>query len=285
MSNIKNKLIGFIYNSSIPETSVFIKNLIYELGYSDCNTWSTSLDKLSSYENQFSKTSLVVIAGGDGSILKTVRSIYNYSIPILGINFGKIGFMTELDPNDALEKLPEYINGRVRIEERMMLEASIFLSNNDKPRLTINALNDVVIGNGGVTKLSDIEVSVDDNVLTIYRSDAVVVSTATGSTGYSYSAGGPILHPESNEIILQPVAPHTGLRDSIVLPRNSKVTLRPIKNDITIVSADGDSEIQLNVGEKLVIKSGIYSAKFLRSLSTVSFYNTLANKLGLFNKS
>lgn len=285
MSNIKNKLIGFIYNSSIPETSVFIKNLICELGYSDCNTWSTSLDKLSSYVNQFSKTSLVVIAGGDGSILKTVRSIYNYSIPILGINFGKIGFMTELDPNDALEKLPEYINGRVRIEERMMLEASIFLSNNDKPRLTINALNDVVIGNGGVTKLSDIEVSVDDNVLTIYRSDAVVVSTATGSTGYSYSAGGPILHPESNEIILQPVAPHTGLRDSIVLPRNSKVTLRPIKNDITIVSADGHSEIQLNVGDKLVIKSGIYSAKFLRSLSTVSFYNTLANKLGLFNKS
>ena len=285
MSNIKNKLIGFIYNSSIPETSVFIKNLICELGYSDCNTWSTSLDKFSSYVNQFSKTSLVVIAGGDGSILKTVRSIYNYSIPILGINFGKIGFMTELDPNDALEKLPEYINGRVRIEERMMLEASIFLSDNDKPRLTINALNDVVIGHGGVTKLSDIEVSVDDNVLTIYRSDAVVVSTATGSTGYSYSAGGPILHPESNEINLQPVAPHTGLRDSIVLPRNSKVTLRPIKNDITIVSADGDSEIQLNVGDKLVIKSGIYSAKFLRSLSTVSFYNTLANKLGLFNKS
>ena len=285
MKNIKNKSIGFIYNSSIPETRVFIKNLIRNLGYSDENTWITSLDKLSSFKDTFSETYLFIIAGGDGSILKTVRSIYNYSIPILGINFGKIGFMTELDPNDALEKLPEYINGKVRIEERMMLEASIFLSNNDKPRLTINALNDVVIGHGGVTKLSDIEVSVDDNVLTIYRSDAVVVSTATGSTGYAYSAGGPILHPESNEIILQPVAPHTGLRDSIVLPKNSKLTLRPVKNDVTIISADGDTEIQLNIGEKLVIKSGEYSAKFLRSLSTVSFYNTLANKLGLFNKS
>ena len=285
MNNIKNKSIGFIYNSSIPETREFIKNLILNLGYSNENTWSTSLDKLSSFKDQFSETSLFVIAGGDGSILKTVRSIYNYSIPILGINFGKIGFMTELDPNDALEKLPEYINGKVRIEERMMLEASIFLSDNDKPRLTINALNDVVIGHGGVTKLSDIEVSVDDNVLTIYRSDAVVVSTATGSTGYAYSAGVPILHPESNEIILQPVAPHTGLRDSIVLPKNSKLTLRPVKNDVTIVSADGDTEIQLNIGEKLVIKSGEYSAKFLRSLSTVSFYNTLANKLVLFNKS
>lgn len=284
MSYNTNKLIGFIYNSSISDTNLFINNLMDKLEYKKDNSWCCSLDKLSDFEEKFAKTSLLVIAGGDGSILKTVRSIFNYSIPILGVNFGKIGFMTELDPDDAIKKLPEYINGKVRIEERMMLEASIFPINNDHPRLIINALNDVVIGDAGLAKLSDIEVSVNDNVLTVYRSDAVVVSTATGSTGYSYSAGGPILHPESNEIILQPVAPHTGLRDSIVLPKNSKVTLRSINSQSTLVSADGSSEIQLNIDERLVIKAGMYSVKFLRSLSTVNFYNTLASKLGLFNK-
>ena len=175
--------------------------------------------------------------------------------------------------------------GEVWIEERNMIEARVVTADPGATQIVHEALNEVAIGRREVAGLSMIGVTVDDEPLTTYRADAVIVSTATGSTGYSYSAGGPILHPESNEIILQPVAPHTGLRDSIVLPRNSKVTLRPIKNDITIVSADGDSEIQLNVGDKLVIKSGIYSAKFLRSLSTVSFYNTLANKLGLFNKS
>ena len=284
LGNLKNKLIGFIYNSAISETSFFIKDLMNKLNYDKENSWCTSLDQLSQFENEFSKTSLVVIVGGDGSILKTVRYIYNYSIPMIGINFGQIGFMTELDPNEAINKLPEYINGEIRIEERMTLEAAVFSGIEENPKLTFNALNDVVIGQEGVSKLSDIEVSVDDHVLTTYRSDAVVVSTATGSTGYSYSAGGPILHPESNEIILQPVAPHTGLRDSIVLPKDSKVTLRPTNKNTTIVSADGVSEIQLDIHDKLIIKSGRYPAKFLRSLSTISFYNTLANKLGLFNK-
>lgn len=288
----KNKLIAFIYNSQMPATEVKAKEIIDSLGIKNVS-WLSSAGNFSEHSEKLKETSLVIVVGGDGTILRSVRVISPYELPVVGIKMGKVGFIAELTPEEAISALPEYINYQsakgnsngIRTEKRMMLQADVIPRKGDGPRLSIHALNDITVGSRKVSRLVELEASVNHVHLTNYRADAVIVSTATGSTGYALSAGGPIVFPEAQMMILQPVAAHTGLRDALVLHPDSTVELQASKNYLASISADGFVDSDVEPGEKVIVKKSPFNARFLRSEKPDFFYTALNMRLGLAYRS
>lgn len=282
--------IAFIHNSRVPETEVKAKELVTSLNLMN-RAWISSAGDLSKRAAALEATNLVVVVGGDGTILRAVRAISSYEAAIVGINMGKVGFMAELTPKEAEARLPEFIdysnrtNTNIRVEKRMMLEASIIPSSSTKPRLSIHALNDITVGTSQVSRLVELEASVNDVHLTKFRADAIIISTATGSTGYALSAGGPIVFPEAQMMMLQPVAAHTGLRDGLILAPDSMVDLNASDGYQASVSADGFVDSKLGPGEKVKIRKSPYTAKFLRSHQPDFFFTALNMRLGLAYRS
>ena len=288
----KNKLIAFIYNSQMPATEVKAKEIIDSLGIANVS-WLSSAGNFSEYSEKLKETSLVIVVGGDGTILRSVRVISPYELPVVGIKMGKVGFIAELAPEEAISALPKYINYQsgkgndngIRTEKRMMLQADVIPTEGGDPRLSVHALNDITVGSRKVSRLVELEASVNHVHLTNYRADAVIVSTATGSTGYALSAGGPIVFPEAQMMILQPVAAHTGLRDALVLHPESTVELQASKNYLASISADGFVDSDVDPGEKVIVKKSPYNARFLRSEKPDFFYTALNMRLGLAYRS
>jgi NAD+ kinase len=272
--------IGFVYNALVPEAPDFIESVVESLGLRD-NSWVCSAVDVEAAPDLLEQTTLIVVAGGDGTILRTIRAIAPYSIPIVGVNMGRVGFMSELRPENAAERLPDYLSGHMRIEHRMMLHARVTSPNDGSLIFSAHALNDVVVGRGGVARLLDISTRVDGAELTSYRADAVIISTATGSTGYALSAGGPIFFPEARLLIMQPVAAHTGLRDGLVLPDTSVVELSAIDSRHASLSVDGLDDIDLEPGAVVTVDRSSHEALFLRSEPPTSFYADLTRRLGL----
>lgn len=272
-------LIGFVYNALVDDAPPLIDSLVSSLALSE-RSWVSSAYNVSQCEGKFKDTSLVVVAGGDGTILRTIHSIAAYSIPIVAVNMGRVGFMSELRVQEAAKRLPHYLNGDVRVERRMMLRAVVTDADGNEA-LSMDALNDVVVGREGVAHLLDIDTVVDGEFLTTYRADALVVSTPTGSTGYALSAGGPIFFPEAHMMMLQPVAAHTGLRDGLVLPDDTKIVLSAGGDKAAVVSVDGLEDVELPPGSKVSISRSPHEARFLRSKPRTAFYNELTRRLGL----
>ena len=272
-------LIGFVYNAQVEGALGLIDSLIDDLGLRS-RTWVSSAYDLAPHEEKFARTSLVVVAGGDGTILRTVHSIAAHSIPVVAVNMGRVGFMSELRVEEASSRLSSYIDVDVRVERRMMLKAAVTAPDGGVI-LSANALNDVVLGRPGVGRLLNIDTDVDGEFLTTYRADAVIVSTPTGSTGYALSAGGPIFFPEARMMMLQPVAAHTGLRDGLVLPHDTEVDLSVAGGARAILSVDGMEDVELGAGFKVSISRSPYEALFLRSKPKTAFYRELTRRLGL----
>ena len=272
-------LIGFVYNALVEGAHGLIDSLIADLDLRS-RTWVSSAYDLPSHEGKFYQTSLVVVAGGDGTILRTVHSIAAHSIPIVAVNMGRVGFMSELRVEEAASRLSSYVDEDVRVERRMMLRATV-TDPDGVVVLTANALNDVVVGRKGVAHLLNIDTDVDGEFLTTYRADGVIVSTPTGSTGYALSAGGPIFFPEARMMMLQPVAAHTGLRDGLVLPHDTKVVLSAAGGVKSLLSVDGMDDVELGPSFKVSISRSPHEALFLRAKPRTAFYRELTRRLGL----
>ncbi|MCH2309474.1 MAG: NAD(+)/NADH kinase [SAR202 cluster bacterium] len=285
MVNTEKKLIGFVHNSKVPDALHLAKSLITKLRLS--NTWVSSAGEIQEFEDKFSDTHSVVIIGGDGTILRALRVLNKFSVPVIGIKMGKIGFMAELSPENSYELLPKFLDSKlndenlIRIEKRMMLEANIIQANSTDSRLTLHALNEISVGNSKVSRLVELETAVNHIHLTNFRADAVIISTATGSTGYALSAGGPIIFPEAEMMLLQPVAAHTGLRDGLILDPKTIIELKPSLDYEASISADGFEDTILNPGEKVLVTKSPNSALFLRAHQPDFFYEALNMRLGL----
>ena len=277
-------LVGLVYNSQLPDAARLVHTLVESLDLQK-RCWVSSAAKIGDVDDRLESTSVVVTVGGDGTILRTVQVAAPAAVPVVGINMGRVGFMTELKVEEALDKLPMYLDGKLRVEERMMIQAAVVSEGKGEPRVTWHGLNDVVVGHGGIARLSDIETTVDGKPLTSYRADAVIVSTATGSTGYALSAGGTILYPEARAMLLQPVAAHTGLQDGLILPEESVVELRAKDGHEAKISVDGFQETTLEPGDKVTVKRSPHVARFLRAQPPSAFYATLTQRLGLAYRS
>jgi NAD+ kinase len=271
------KRIGILYHPLREKARDLSEKLEEFLSSREVSSWRCSTRDEDEARSQMAGTELILSIGGDGTILHVARIVTPLPVPILGINLGRLGFITEIDGGEVLSHLPALLKGKGWIEERAMLEAQI----EDK---SFHALNDVVLRSVAV-RLVNIEAEIDGTALNTYRADGVIVATATGSTSYSLASGGPILHPQSREIVLQPISCHLGLSHALVLPSQSTVDLKVAHREKVILSIDGQVELPLSDGQNVRVKLSPYTARFLRIHEPTYFYSALRQKLGGRNES
>jgi NAD+ kinase len=268
------KRIGILYHPKVKKSEEFTLKLKDFFKGKGIECWSLSSWDESAAREQMDGSDLMISVGGDGTILRVARIIFPRQIPIVGINFGNLGFMTEFEAGDSLEGLAKIIVGKGWTEERAMVQARV-----KRTRKTYYALNDVVVGRGSRLRLINVEVRVNDQLLTTYRADGVIVSTATGSTGYSLAANGPIMHPEAREMILKAVCPHLSLDKALVLTPDTEVKLQVFTNHEAVVSMDGQVEEPLQDADEVTVTLSKNVSKFTRLRSRDMFYGTLVSKL------
>ena len=270
-------LIGIISKAGI-EKSLDLASKIADKILIDHDVWTSDVDDIDTYRSKFNDTQLVITLGGDGTILRVARSISSFQIPILGINLGRVGFMTEIPYSDSLKILDEVLKdiNKFRIEKRLMLKAT-GISNNQK--FELNALNDIVLGHQSVSRLMDIDVYVDSELMAEYRADGIIISSPSGSTGYSLAAGGPIITPEQKLMLIQPIAPHMSLDVGVVVPDNSKISINIASPNKAVVSADGFDEVVLGEKDKIDVEISKHVTRFIRLNNQSDFYKQLTSRL------
>ena len=275
----KKTFIGFIFNESIPKSEELVNQLKSLLSNDYC-IWTSPGDQINIKSTVLSDTKIVVTAGGDGTILKASRICSRYGIPILGINLGRVGFMTELRPEEASKQIFTYLNrNSIKFDSRLMLQCEIFDNSKSKPIQIIDALNDVVISRGSDPKLLDIKTKIDSADMHSYRADGLIISSPTGTTGYSLAAGGPIIAPDSQVILLQPLAAHMNFSKSLVIAEKSILEISLISKQPASLIIDGIKETDFSNNHLIRITKSPNTTVFLRKDSMNNFYATLTNKL------
>ena len=274
------KKVGILYHPMIEAAHALAKELQEFLGSRGVSVWLCSAWEGESARAQVSDTNLILSIGGDGTILRATQAVVPGQTPITGINLGKLGFMTELSAGEARDKLPHLLAGEGWIDERTIIEAELSPAGQEhEPPGIFYALNDVVVARGAIARMVNIEASIDGEPLTTYRADGVIVATATGSTGYSLAAGGPILHPQAKEFILLPIMPHLSSAYTMVLPPAAVVKLRISTAHEATLSIDGHINLPLPSGANVIVKHSSNTARFLRIHPETSFYSSLEQRL------
>ena len=269
--------IGIISKVGIQKSLTLANDLELSLK-KDHDVWVSDVDEIDSYTKSFAKTDVLITLGGDGTILRVARSTIGHDIPILGINLGRVGFMTEIPYEHAINTIKEVLAdfSKMRIEERIMLSAK-GVSNNKQ--FELNALNDIVLGHQSVSRLMDIDVYVDSAQMAQYRADGIIISSPSGSTGYSLAAGGPIITPEQKLMLIQPIAPHMSLDVGVVVPSHSKISINITSPNKAVVSADGFDEVVLGSTDKIDVEISKSLTKFIRLNPESDFYSQLTTRL------
>ena len=283
--------IGLIVNFNVKEKAEAAYRTAEKLSGFDCNILIPSQYKEKifralmhknnfeylSYEEIYSKAELVVVLGGDGFILDASRRAAPAGIPILGINLGRVGYMSELEI-DELDLIDKYFSGEYRIEERAMLEVSVS-SQGQNVKFTATGLNDVVIANGSTARIIDLQLLDDGEVVSNYRADGLIVATPTGSTAYSLSAGGPIIDPKLSCFCVTPICPHSLGARPLVFPDTAKLEIKNIcsREKILHLTVDGKATFDMFYGDVAKIQRSNLTTKLVR-IKSGGFYSKIRNK-------
>ncbi|MFC1860491.1 NAD(+)/NADH kinase [Chloroflexota bacterium] len=274
------KKVGILYHPKIEAAHILAKALEDFLTASGVSTWLCSAWEEETARAQLDDTDFILTSGGDGTILRAAHLALPEQIPITGVNLGKLGFMTELSADEAIDRLPALLAGDGWVDERTVLETELTPTKHEhKPVQTFYALNDVVVARGAAARIVYVDASIDGEPLTTYKADGVIVATATGSTGYSLSAGGPILYPQTKEFLLLPILPHLSLAYTVVLPSTVVVTLRISTHNQATLSIDGHINLPLSSDDTVTIKHSSKKVRFLRIHPKTSFYGSLEQRL------
>ena len=195
---------------------------------------------------------MVLVIGGDGTMLRAARTVYGREIPLLGINQGYLGFLTEIEVEHLAESLRQLLEGDYEIERRMMLSARVY--RNDVCIADVNALNDLVVTKGALSRIIKMELYLDKQLVERYHGDGLIFSTPTGSTGYSLSAGGPIVYPAIDLCIVAPICPHSLIARPIIFSPEQGLTLRMDSNNApAMLTVDGQNGVELKKGDRIEI--------------------------------
>ncbi len=280
---VEETQIGIVYTPWLAGADDVARHLARRLEGAG-RVWVCSVPELEANEARASGLSLLVSVGGDGTILRAVRVVAPSKVPLVGVNVGRVGYLTEMAAEEALERIDGYVGGSGWVEERTMLEAQVFAGGREPAAgpgemPPAHALNDAVVGRGSVARLIFVDVLVDGHLLASYAGDAVIVATATGSTGYALSAGGPVLYPESASLLVKPVAPQLATDTAVVLRPGSVVDLVVRSNDQAMLTLDGFLDFPLRTGDTVRIQHSPHQARFLRSRDPRELPGVLIDRL------
>ena len=265
-NRISFKNVGIVYNSKV-ETAAAYANQIKDLLET-----AKIPSEIVTIENIQNKYSFVIVIGGDGSILKTARFCTDYSIPFFGFNVGRVGFLAQANAQEIPKIISKLLKHDYKIDRRMLLRVR---------NKNLTALNDIVIKGTDVVKSSDMVLEINGKKICEYRADGLIISTPTGSTAYNLSAGGPIVYPDLDTIMITPICPHTLNARPLVIPANQKITISSLdKEEKLSLTADGQTSVVFSGEEKIDIEKNTKQARliFIKKENN-GFYSILKEKL------
>lgn len=277
--------IGLAINRGKPNARVVARELIYLLEKHDAKVFiekgvaeDFGRPELSMPLNQFPDfVDMVFVLGGDGTLLGIARTFAPYHIPILGINVGYLGFLSEAEPDNLEDAVDKVLSGEYTVEERMMMETVVKRDGKDLEQSI--ALNDVGIAKGSFSRMITSTVYVDDRYLGTYSGDGVIISSPTGSTAYSLSAGGPIIHPKVNVLLLTPICPHTLNARPIILSAKDQIDVRVSATHQDIgLTIDGQLGFKLQVEDLICLRRSPHTTLLVKWLES-SFFDVVRKKL------
>ncbi len=262
------KKIGIICKKGRPEPQEILKELLPWLrqkGYEsfvDIETASALNVKGYSRNEIPTIVDVILVLGGDGTMLSVSRLVAGKGVPILGINLGSMGFITEINRDEIYNIVDKILTNGCAAEERLMLTAAIHRAGERITEYTV--LNDVVINKGALARIIDLETFINDTYVTTFKADGLIISSPTGSTAYSLSAGGPIVYPTLDSIVLTPICPHTLTNRPIVLPDDAKIeiTLKAMSEDVYL-TLDGQVGVSLRMGDTIEINKSPFKTRLL----------------------
>jgi NAD+ kinase len=278
---LMKKAIAILYQGRKQDTSELAHQLAPQLQVQGHNVRTIDMrgEDEERLDYRLDDCDFVLVLGGDGTILHATRLCAPAAIPIVGVNFGRVGFLTELEPDEVAEKLPLYLerDESVWVDRRSMLLAEL---QQDGEREEFLALNDIVIARGTWPRMVEIHIWIDDYFYNKTFADGIILSTATGSTAYNMAVGGPLLHPQVESCVLTPIAPHLAFDRSLILQPEAAVKLQIFTGTQDgVFSADGQMNREIKNGATVNVHKSQYQAHFLRRRPPTHFYQIISAKL------
>jgi NAD+ kinase len=282
---MSQRSVGIIYKHHFEPAKEEASKLNQWLNHRGVKVFSEEMGAKAAMNACFEEPSLVpkevqfvIVLGGDGTLLGAARRVAKYGVPILGVNLGGLGFLTAIPLRKLYPAVELMLDGRLEVETRLMLEAVVLGSGREKCRFLV--LNDVVINKGALARIIDLDVFINDQFLTTFRADGLIVSTPTGSTAYNLSAGGPILYPTMSSFILTPICPFTLTNRPILLPESHQVSITLERRSEESVSLTFDGQVGFDFfhGDRVLIQKAEEKLKLIQSPDQ-SYFEILREKL------
>lgn len=274
--------IGIVIGKTNIDSSVITRltSLIEEHGarvYFLCDSAMGTFGSCLPIEEFYQSMQTVIVLGGDGTLLRVSQSASQYGIPVLGINFGRVGLLADLE-QDEIELVRHLFTGEYSIDERMMLTASVTDETGEKYHFT--ALNEIALSRGNFAKMLEMNLYIDGALCTPIRADGLIVSTPTGSTAYSMSAGGAVIDPLAEAFAVTPICPHTVTIRPMVICKNRTITIKQKAGteNVSFLSYDGNEAVTINPGMEITVKLSEHTTKLIRIVNR-NFYSVLKDKL------
>ncbi len=272
--------IGFAYNPTIEaavDLSARGSGWCQRRGIADWQAQAGDLDLLL---RELPTTDALVVLGGDGTFLRAARAVAEVDVPLLGLNLGKVGFLSKAEAGDLEAVLERIVAGEYRIDERMALEGRILRGGVGDGERHL-ALNDIVVARGSLARVCRLDVSIDDTHLATFIADGLVVASPTGSTGYSFSAGGPILDPASRNLVVTPIAAYLSAIRSVVVSPLQVVRCRVVDAHEALVSIDGREDLRIAVGDVVEVHAVERPIRLIEPKGAQPFWDLLRHKVAL----
>ena len=266
--------LGFAYNPTRPHTAVLRDRAVDWCRAHDIDAWSAEAGDYDTVTRQLAGTDCLVVLGGDGTFLRAARALATVDVPVLGVNSGHVGFLSKVEAGSLETALADLLAGRYSLEPRMMLSATLAGESHA-------ALNDAAIVRGGQVRLVHLEVDVDDSHLATWLADGVVIATPTGSTAYSFSAGGPILDPTSRNLVVTPIAAYLASIRSIVVGPSHRVVVRVLEGGDCLLSIDGREDHPLEIGSSVEVRALPRPLRLVEPEGALPFWELLRRKAAL----
>ncbi len=273
--------IGFAYNPTSEAAVELRERAAGWVEMQGLTHWAAPAADIEALHRQLPGSDVLIVLGGDGTFLRAVRAVAEVDVPILGINLGKVGFLSKAEAGELDDVLAKIVEGRFTIDERMALEGRILRGGTVPDAEPLLALNDVVIARGSLARVVRLDTSIDSSHLASFVADGLVVASPTGSTGYSFSAGGPILGPTARNLVVTPIAGYLTTIRSVVVGPEAVVRCRVVDAHEALVSVDGREDIPLAVGDVVEVRAIERPVRLVEPEGSLPFWDLFRQKVEL----
>lgn len=273
--------IGFAYNPT-SDAAVELRGRAADwCAANGIDHWALQAQDFDGLCRELATTDILVVLGGDGTLLRAARAVIQVDVPLLGVNLGKIGFLSKVEAVELERVLASLVAGEFKIDARMALEARLLVGGDDANPVIHHALNDIVVARGALARVVRIDVAIGPTHLATFIADGIIVSSPTGSTGYSFSAGGPIVAPDSRNLIVTPIAAYLSTFRSVVVGPDQVIRCRVVEAAEAIVSIDGREDIPIAIGDVVEVRALARPIHLVEPAGSQPFWDLFRRKVEL----